>query len=72
LSQAVAELEARVSAIESSMGSGGETEPFIGSELRPDLVGGPDYATPQGADLQARMAAGDRDAKIAFDTLPPA
>ena len=70
LSQAVAELEARVAALEAALGSDGEAEPFIGSELRPDLAGGPDYSG-QG-DLQERMAAGDRDAKIAFDTLPPA
>jgi immune inhibitor A len=70
LTQAFAELEARVAALESGMASGGNAEPFIGTDLRPDLAGGPDYAA-QG-DLQERMAAGDRDAKIAFDTLPPA
>ncbi len=70
LSQTVAELEARVAALEAALGSGGDAEPFIGSELRPDLIGGPDYAG-QG-DLERRMAAGDRDAKLAFDTLPPA
>jgi immune inhibitor A len=69
VSQAIAELDARVAALEAAMGSGGPTEPFIGSELRPDLVGGPDY-TAQG-NLQERMASGDRDAKIAFDNLPP-
>jgi immune inhibitor A len=69
LNQAVAELEARVAALESSMGWGGNAEPFIGSDLRPDLVGGPSYSGT--GDLQARMAAGDRDAKVAFDTLPP-
>jgi len=68
LAQAVAELEGRVAALEAAMGSGGEAEPFISSDLRPDLVGGPDYGN-QG-DLERRMAAGDRDAKIAFDTRP--
>src|SRR5215831_17531934 len=67
LSQTVGELEARVAALEAAIGSGGVAEPFIGSDLRPDLIGGPDY-TGQG-DLERRMAVGDRDAKIAFDTL---
>jgi len=67
--QSVAELEARLTAIESALGWGGTTEPFIGSDVRPDLVGGPDYT--RAGDLQERMAAGDRDAKLAFDTLPP-
>ncbi len=70
VTQAVAELEARVAALEAALGAGGEAEPFISSELRPDLVGGPDYSA-QG-NLQQRMASGDRDAKIAFDNLPPA
>jgi len=69
VSQAIADLEARVAALEAALGASGESEPFIGSELRPDLVGGPDY-TNQGS-LEERMASGDRDAKIAFDTLPP-
>jgi immune inhibitor A len=68
LGQAVAGLEARVAAIEAAMAPGGEAVPFIGSELRPDLVGGPSYTGAE--DLQHRMAAGDRDAKLAFDTLP--
>jgi immune inhibitor A len=68
MTQAVVELEARVRALEALAGLDGNVEPFIGSELRPDLVGGPDY-TGRG-DLQERMAAGDRDAKIAFDTMP--
>ena len=69
VTQAVAELEARVSALEAALGGGGATEPFIGSDLRPDLAGGPDYSG-QG-NLMERMARGDRDAKIAFDNLPP-
>jgi len=63
-------LEARVAALEAAVGlGGGESEAFIGGELRPDLVGSADYKS-QG-DLQARMASGDRDAKVAFDTMPP-
>jgi immune inhibitor A len=69
VSQVVAELDARVTALEAALGATGEHEPFISGELRPDLVGGPDY-TQQG-NLQERMASGDRDAKIAFDNLPP-
>ncbi len=69
LTQAVAELEERIAALEAAMNLVGDTEPFIDSELRPDLAGGPDY-TGQG-DLQQRMAAADRDAKLEFDSLPP-
>ena len=69
MTQAVAELEARVTALEAALGSGGGAVPFITSDLRPDLAGGPDYSA-QG-NLQERMASGDRDAKIAFDNLPP-
>ena len=66
--QAISELEARVAAVEAAIGAPAEGQPFIGEELRPDLAGGPDYGK-QG-DLQKRMASGDRDAKLAFDTLP--
>jgi immune inhibitor A len=68
LAQALADMDARLAALEAAAGLSGQAEPFIGSELRPDLVGGVDYAAH--GDLQQRMAAGDRDAKIAFDTLP--
>lgn len=68
LSQAVADLDARLMALEGSRGAAVVPEPFIGSELRPDLMGGPDYGG-QG-DLQARMQNGDRDAKVAYDNLP--
>jgi len=61
-------LEARVSALEASVGLTGSAQPFIPSELRPDLAGGPRYG-PEG-DLSQRMAAGDRDAKGAYDTPP--
>jgi immune inhibitor A len=69
LGQAFAELEARVAALEAAMTLGDNAELFIGKELRPDLAGGPDYTAEK--ELSERMAAGDRDAKIAFDTLPP-
>jgi len=68
--QVIADLEARVSVLEASMGTGEAAQPFIDAEQRPDLVGGPVYEQ-VGADLQQQMAAGDRDAKIAFDTPPP-
>jgi immune inhibitor A len=68
--QSIAELDARLTALEAAIGMTGEGEPFIGAEQRPDLVGGPVYDTAAG-DLNERMAAGDRDAKLAFDTLPP-
>jgi immune inhibitor A len=64
----IADLESRAATLEAMLGVGGEAQPFIGTELRPDLIGGPDYSN-QG-DLQQRMAAGDRDAKRAYDTLP--
>jgi len=68
--QVIADLEARMAALEAIVGMTGEAEPFIGAEQRPDLVGGPEYDQAK-ADLQQRMAIGDRDAKIAFDTMPP-
>jgi immune inhibitor A len=70
LTQMIAELDARLTALEAATGMTGEGEPFIGAEQRPDLAGGPVYDTAMG-DLNERMASGDRDAKIAFDTLPP-
>jgi hypothetical protein len=48
---------------------GGQGEAFIGPQLRPDLMGAPDYGGV--GDLQGRMAAADRDAKLAFDSPPP-
>lgn len=64
-------LEARVAALEEAIGGAAPAEPFIGGELRPDLVGGPEYDVQQG-DLTERMAAGDPAAKREFDTAPPA
>jgi immune inhibitor A len=68
VSQVVAQLEERLATVEAALGIGGEAQAFIGGELRPDLMGGPEYSA-QG-DLHQRMAGADRDAKIAFDTLP--
>ena len=70
VSQAIAELDARVTALErrwdqaerrsrSSAANCGRTSSAVPTTQR------------QG-NLQERMASGDRDAKIAFDNLPPA
>jgi immune inhibitor A len=64
------DLEARVRALEEALGIGTVAEPFIAGELRPDLMGGPVYGTTDES-LQQRMAAGDREAKIEFDTMTP-
>ncbi|MFI6289140.1 M6 family metalloprotease domain-containing protein [Streptomyces sp. NPDC051018] len=71
--EAVAELRARLEAVEEALGIGsdpGVPEPFIGSALRPDLTGGPVYDTDPQA-LRQAMEEGDSGAKRAFDTLPP-
>ncbi len=65
----IADLEERIAILEAAMGLGGQGEAFIGPQLRPDLMGAPDYSGL--GDLQSRMAAGDRDAKLAFDSPPP-
>jgi immune inhibitor A len=63
--QELSELEHRIAALEQVV-SGAAAEPFIGSELRPDLIGGPTYSgSPDHVD---RMAAGDAQAKREFDT----
>ncbi|WP_083170129.1 M6 family metalloprotease domain-containing protein [Mycobacterium aquaticum] len=62
----VGELEARVAALEATVAAGA-AQPFIGSDLRPDLIGGP--AAEQG-NLTGRMASGDPSAKREFDTTP--
>lgn len=69
LEQQLAMLEARLAALETGQAPAA-AQPFIGAELRPDLVGQaqPDQTA---VELQQRMAAGDRDAKVAFDNLPP-
>jgi len=50
-------------------GGGGAAEPFIGSELRPELTGAPAYS-PGGLPLAERMARGDAAAKREFDSPP--
>jgi len=66
----MAALDARVRALEEMLGAGAVAEPFISGELRPELTGGPTYGS-SGASLQQRMAAGDREAKLEYDTAPP-
>ncbi len=62
----LADMESRLQLMEASRGVQGSAQPFIDASLRPDLDGGPVYGDT--ADLQQRMAQGDRDAKMAFDT----
>ena len=68
LAATLARLEGRLAAIEEALG-GGQGQAFIGPELRPDLVGGPQYPA-AGSDLEQRMAMGDPTAKREFDHLP--
>lgn len=65
----IADLQMRVALLEELVQMGNTVEPFIGEDLRPDLMGGPVYDL--GNDLEGRMSSGDRDAKIEFDNLPP-
>lgn len=67
-----ADVESRLAALEAVVygsGAGGEGggEPFIGSDLRPDLIGAPGQAGDDAA-IVARMAAGDASAKREYDT----
>jgi immune inhibitor A len=65
----VEDLAARVSALEGgSSGSGTDAEAFIGSDLRPDLLGGPVYSA---GSIDARLAAGDPGAKRELDAPNP-
>lgn len=64
----VDDLAARVASLEQLADAGPPAEPFIGEDLRPDLLGGPVYGS--GGDLESRMAAGDPGAKRAFDSPP--
>lgn len=68
LMQALASIDERLAALEGALAAAPPGEPFIGADLRPDLIGGPVYA--DGGRLQDRMAAGDRDAKSEFDSPP--
>jgi immune inhibitor A len=65
----IADLQMRMTFLEQLIGMGNSVEPFIGEDLRPDLIGGPMYGN--GENLEGRMSAGDRDAKIEFDNMPP-
>jgi immune inhibitor A len=62
----IADLSARLSELESHLGAQAAPRPFIGSDLRPDLVGGPVYGDDP-ATLADRMRSGDRAAKWEFD-----
>jgi immune inhibitor A len=68
LAATLARLEGRLAAIEDALGAG-QGQAFIGPELRPDLVGGPEYPG-AGSDLEQRMAMGDPTAKREFDSSP--
>lgn len=59
-------LEQRVAALEAIVGGG--TEPFISTELRPTLLGSPQYARTR--ELSKRTAAGDAMAKRELDSPP--
>ncbi len=68
----LADLEARLSAIEHALGIAGEDQsgeaPFIGMELRPDLSQSAFSEEPEMADVQAEMASGSAQAKRHFDS----
>ncbi|MGW1121912.1 M6 family metalloprotease domain-containing protein, partial [Streptomyces tanashiensis] len=66
---AILDLQTRLAALERDMGGADTTEPFIGSELRPDLEGGPRYG-PGTEALREAVEAGDAQAKRAYDCLP--
>jgi hypothetical protein len=67
----MAQLEARVAALEAALSGGGSAaQPFIGQELRPDLSQTPFSAEDDQSDLQEKMKQGSAPAKRAFDTKP--
>ncbi|MCX5521354.1 M6 family metalloprotease domain-containing protein [Streptomyces bobili] len=70
---ALVDLRTRLGALERALGAAGGAgslpEPFIGTELRPDLIGGPRFGPGTDA-LREAVEAGDAQAKRAFDTLP--
>ena len=61
-------LEARLSAVEQLIGTA--AQPFIGAELRPDLLGGPATTGISAEQLTTQMAAGDAAAKRNYDAPP--
>ncbi|WP_084579253.1 M6 family metalloprotease domain-containing protein [Sphingomonas azotifigens] len=63
----IAELTARVAALESALAGTGPDKPFIGAELRPDLSHGALAAEPDQA-IHQEMSAGTPGAKRLFDT----
>ncbi|HEY9373722.1 M6 family metalloprotease domain-containing protein [Streptomyces sp.] len=73
LAATLMDLQTRLAALEQALGGaggGGEPEePFIGAELRPDLLGGPQYGADAAA-LRDAVEAGDAQAKRAYDSLP--
>lgn len=67
----VAELLARIAALEAAVGGGGGAQgggPFIGNELRPDLSQGALAGEDDNGGLNAAMAAGSGQAKRLFDS----
>jgi len=65
------QLEARVSALEAALGispQAGQSEPFIGSELRPDLSQSAFAAEEDVTQLQQQMGMGSAHAKRVFDS----
>jgi immune inhibitor A len=67
---AIAQLESRVAALEAALGqlSGGVApQPFIGTELRPDLTQSALAAEPDYAHLQEQMQQGSPEAKRLYD-----
>ncbi|MEP6964869.1 MAG: hypothetical protein ABI845_05235, partial [Polaromonas sp.] len=70
LQQHLSMLEARLNALEMGQSGAAAAQPFIGADLRPTLSGQV-QSDPAATELQQKMANGDRDAKRAFDNLPP-
>ncbi|MFF0203324.1 M6 family metalloprotease domain-containing protein [Streptomyces sp. NPDC005017] len=70
---AIVDLQTRLAALEEAPGGAGgageAAEPFIGTDLRPDLIGGPQYGT-GGDELREAVEAGDAQAKRSYDSLP--
>ena len=66
----LAELQARVEALEGLVGGSEAIEPFITEDLRPTLSGGPEYGSESRIAIESRMASGDSLAKREFDTAP--
>ncbi|MEU7728425.1 M6 family metalloprotease domain-containing protein [Streptomyces sp. NPDC040724] len=69
---AILDLQTRLAALERTVAGGDQSvaEPFIGAELRPDLIGGPQLGTDVD-ELRASVERGDALAKRAYDSLPP-